>query len=231
MTDTLDPEAVFFDIGGVIVQLESIQSGHQNFVDSLLETYQSPLPPAEALETWRSVLGEYFREGEGTEYLTAREGYRRATDAILSEDARETEWESIFQQIHDEHAEAYPDAVETIERLAEADFHLGVISDVDHDEGQRLLEAFGVREAFDSFTSSEEVGLKKPDQAMFETALEKANVDGDEAVMIGDRYANDMEGGKEAGMTTIAYGADDGPAVDYHVDDLREILSLLALED
>lgn len=231
MTETLDPEAVFWDIGGVIVQLESIQSGHRDFVESLLETYQSPHPPAEALATWRSVLGEYFRGSDGNEYLTAREGYRRATDAILAGDADETDWEKRFQRIHDEHASANPDAVETIERLAETDRHVGVISDVDHEEGRRLLETFGVNQHFDSFTTSEEVGLKKPDREIFETALEKAGVDGREAIMIGDRYANDMEGGKEVGMTTVAYGADDGPAVDHHVEDLRELLALLSIEE
>ena len=231
VTETLDPEAVFWDIGGVIVRLESIQSGHRDFVESLLDAYQSPLPPAEALDTWRSVLGEYFRGGDGNEYLTAREGYRRATDAILTGDADETDWERRFQRIHDEHASANPDAVETIERLAETDRHVGVISDVDHEEGKRLLETFGVGRHFDSFTTSEEVGLKKPDPEIFETALEKAGVDGPESVMIGDRYANDMEGAKAVGMTTIAYGADDGPAVDHHVDDLREILALLPAEE
>lgn len=231
MTGTLDPEAVFWDIGGVIVRLESVQSGHREFVESLLDAYQSPLPPTDALDTWRSVLGEYFRGGDGNEYLTAREGYRRATDAILEPDAAGTDWKERFQRIHDEHASPNPDAVETIERLAETDLHVGVISDVDDEEGKRLLETFGVRRHFDSFTTSEEVGLKKPDPEIFETALGKAGVEGEEAVMIGDRYANDMVGGAEAGMTTIAYGADDGPAVDYHVDDLREILALLSIEE
>lgn len=231
VTDTLDPEAVFWDIGGVIVQLESIQSGHQDFVDSLLDSYQSPLPPADALKTWRSMLGEYFRGGEGTEYRTAREGYRQATDAILSGDVEETEWKPLFQRIHDEHATPHPDAIETIERLAESDLHLGVISDVDDEEGKRLLDAFGVRGHFDSFTSSEAVGFKKPDQAMFETALRKADVDPGTAVMIGDRYENDMLGASEAGMVTVGYGTEEGPAVDYRVDDLREILELLGLSD
>ena len=231
VTETLDPEAVFWDIGGVIVQLESIQSGHRDFVESLLDAYRSPLPPAEALDTWRSVLGEYFRGGEGNEYLTAREGYRRATDAILAGDASETDWEERFRRIHDEHASANPDAVETIERLAETDLHVGVISDVDHEEGQRLVERFGVGRHFDSFTTSEEVGLKKPDPEIFETALAKAGVDGSAAVMIGDRYANDMEGGKAVGMTTVAYGADGGPAVDHQVEDLRELLALLSIEE
>lgn len=224
---TLDPDAIFFDIGGVIVELESVQAGHADFVDSLLETYQSPLPPREALAAWRDALGEYFRGGEGTEYRLAREGYRRATDEILTTDVEDTDWESLFRRIHDEHATPHEDVIETINALAGSDYHLGVISDVDHEEGIRLLERFGVREAFDSVTTSEEVGFKKPDSAMFETALRKANVEPGAAVMIGDRYENDMKGAHAVGMTTVAYGAEDGPAVDYSVTDIRELLDLL----
>lgn len=231
MTEQIDPAAVFWDIGGVIVNLESIQSGHRSFVESLLEEYQSPLPPADALATWRSTLGEYFRGGEGTEYLTAREGYRRAISEILTGTAEDADWEPLFRQIHDDHAEPNDGAVETIRGLSEGAFHLGVISDVDDEEGKRLLETFRVRQYFDSFTSSEAVGYKKPDRRMFETALKKAAVEAEDAVMIGDRYANDMEGADALGMTTIAYGAEDGPAVDYHVEDLREILDLVEMDD
>lgn len=226
----IDPDAVFWDIGGVIVELESIQSGHSEFVESLLAEYQSPLPPAEALETWRNTLGEYFRGGEGTEYRTAREGYRVAVNEILSGSADDADWASLFQQIHDEHAEPNDGAAETIRQLSEGEFHLGVISDVDDEEGERLLETFGVRTYFDSYTSSEAVGYKKPDRRMFETALEKAGVEGEQAVMIGDRYANDMEGADALGMTTIAFGAEDGPAVDYHVEELQEILGLVGMD-
>lgn len=231
MTET-DLDAVFWDIGGVIVRLETIQVGHREFVESLLAEYDSSLSVEEALDTWRSELGAYFRGGEGTEYRTAREGYRVAVDAILDDnfDADEVAWESLFQRIHDEYARPHDGAVETIAALAETDLHLGVISDVDHDEGRRLLDNFGVLSQFDAFTSSEEVGYKKPDSRIFATALEKAGVDSGDGLMIGDRYRNDMEGANDVGMTTVAYGAEDGPAVDYQITDLREVLEIVGVD-
>lgn len=228
MTD--EYEAVFWDIGGVILQMESVTKGHQAFVQELVGTYESPLSTGEALETWRDVLGEYFAATEGTNYRPASEGYTHAIDAIVTADPADIDWQSLFTQVHEEHAAPNPGAVETIERLAETPLHVGVISDVDHEEGQRILENIGVRTAFNSFTSSEEVGRKKPDQAMFETALGKADVDAGRSIMIGDRYSHDMKGGREAGMTTVAYGADDGPAVDYHVENLTAVLPIVGLE-
>lgn len=231
MTET-DLDAVFWDIGGVIVRLETIQAGHREFVESLLAEYDSSLSVEEALDTWRSELGTYFRGGEGTEYRTAREGYQVAVDAILDDnfDADEVEWEPLFQRIHDEYAQPHDGVVETIAALAATDLHLGVISDVDHEEGKRLLENFGVLSHFDAFTSSEEVGYKKPDSRIFATALEKADVDGEDGLMIGDRYRNDMEGAADVGMTTVAYGAEDGPAVDYQITDLQEVLEIVGID-
>lgn len=228
MTDTY--EAVFWDVGGVILRLESVQEGHYAFISALLDTYESDQTVETALETWRETLGAYFRETEGNDYRPARDGYRRAVDAILDADADDVAWKPLFNDSYNECATAYPDAIETIERLDETAMHLGIISDVDHEEGKRLLESLGVLDAFDSVTTSEEVGRKKPDQAMFETALEKAGVAPERSVMIGDRYSHDMVGGHEAGMTTVAYGADDGPAVDYSVDDLTEVLSIVGVD-
>ncbi|WP_240334651.1 HAD family hydrolase [Halorussus sp. MSC15.2] len=66
---------------------------------------------------------------------------------------------------------------------------------------------------------------------MFETALREADVAADEALMIGDRYEHDVAGAKDVGLATVAYGAEDGPAVDYRVDDLREILDIVGVRD
>ncbi|MFU8869843.1 HAD family hydrolase, partial [Natronococcus sp.] len=105
--------------------------------------------------------------------------------------------------------------------------HVGVVSDVDDEEGKWMLERFGVREAFDSITTSEEVGRTKPDPAMFETALEKAGVEPARSLMIGDRYDHDVRGADEAGLHGVAFGAEDGPAVAYRIESPPEILEIV----
>lgn len=225
-----DIEAVFWDIGGVILRMESARTGHRAFVEWLVSEYETDYPAEEALLTWRETLGEYFDERTGTEFRASREGYRRAVDAVLAEDIRESEWRDQFEQIHTEHAESNPDAVETIEILADTPLHIGVLSDVDHEEGKRLLEGFDLFDQFDSFTTSEEVGKTKPDPAMFETALEKADVEPTAAMMVGDRYSHDMQGGRQAGLRTVGYGTDAGPAVDYQIRNLREVLTILDVD-
>ncbi len=217
---------MFWDIGGVILDIESVRDAHEVFLRRLVETHAPDTPVEDAIQTWRTAVGRYFSEREGTEFRPARTAYDRTVAEIAGESIPAPEWRPAFEAATSETLRPNPDAVETIDRLAESELHVGVLSDVDTEEGFRILEAFGVRERFDSIITSEMVGRTKPDRRMFETALREADVTAGEAIMIGDRYEHDMAGASAVGMTTIAYGADDGPDVDYAVDDLREVLSI-----
>lgn len=231
MPDHIDADAVFWDIGGVILDVESVRGAHREFVQRLCAEHDTPYGPDEALEAWRETIGAYFREREGTSFRPAREAYRLAVDEILETDLADSAWRDTFREVLDERAEPNPDAVAAIERLADAPVHQGVLSDVDHDEGERLLDLFGVRDLVDAYTSSESVGRTKPDPAMFEAALEAAGVAPEQAVMVGDRYDHDVAGAARLGLTTVAYGTEDGPAVDHRLDDLRSLPALLGVEN
>ncbi|AGB30836.1 HAD-superfamily hydrolase, subfamily IA, variant 3 [Natrinema pellirubrum DSM 15624] len=224
-----DPEweAVFWDIGGVILGLESVQGAHAEFVAQLCDRYDLETTVDEAVETWRTTVGDYFRERDGTEFRSARDGYHRAVAAIVGEEVPREEWEPLFEEIVAASIEPVPGAVEAIERLADRDLHVGVVSDVDDAEGKRMLERFGVREHFDSITTSEEVGYTKPDPAMFETAIEKAGVAPERSLMIGDRYDHDVKGADESGLHGVAFGAEAGPAVSYRIESPEEILEIV----
>ncbi|SER79203.1 HAD family hydrolase [Natrinema salaciae] len=220
-------EAVFWDIGGVILALDSVQSAHGEFVADLCERHGVDATVEEAIDTWRTTVGDYFRERDGTEFRSARDGYHRGVEAIVGEEIPRDEWQPRFDEVVRSSIEPVPGVVETIDRLADRDLHVGVISDVDDAEGRTMLERFGVREQFDSITTSEEVGRTKPDPAMFETALEKAGVDPGRSLMIGDRYDHDVKGADDAGLHGVAFGADDGPAVAYRIDAPGEILDIV----
>lgn len=221
-----DWDAVFWDIGGVILDTESVRSAHRQFISDVLAEHDVAVAVDEALETWRNELGTYFRERLGTNYRPARRGYDRAIDAIIK-DVPDDAWRPHLDRAFRVHLSPNPNTRSTLATLADQDLHLGVISDIDSDEGRQILELFGVREHFDAITTSEEVGRTKPDPAMFETALEKAGVEPHRSLMVGDRYTHDMEGAARHGITTVAYTAADGPAVDYTVTDLQEVVEIV----
>ena len=223
-------DAVFWDIGGVILELESVQAAHAAFVEELVEEHDLELSVEEAVDAWRTAVGDHFRKREGTEFQSAREAYAVGVEALVGEDLPRERWEPDFERHVESSIEPIPGAVETIRELARRDIHVGVVSDVDDDAGKEMLESFGVREHFDSITTSEEVGRTKPDPAMFETALEKADADPERSLMIGDRYDHDVKGADEMEINGVAFGAEDGPAAAYRIESLEEVLEIVERE-
>ncbi|EAQ48123.1 YjjG family noncanonical pyrimidine nucleotidase [Leeuwenhoekiella blandensis] len=74
---------------------------------------------------------------------------------------------------------------------------------------------------FKTITSSESVGVKKPDARIFKHALELAAADPKKSVMIGDNYEADILGAQNMGLHTICFN--------YHKAKLPE--SLVAIDD
>lgn len=220
-------EGVFWDIGGVILSLDSVQRGHAAFVEELCDRYPCAGDRETAIDRWRRAVGDYFADRDEMAFRPAREAYDRANDEILEIEIDRSEWRPLFHDVVERYIETNEESTETIQELADSDLHVGVISDVDTDEGRRILQTFGLYDSFDSFTTSEEVGKTKPHSAMFETALDKSAVTAQHSLMIGDRYRNDMEGAKAVGLSTVGYGTKDGEAVDYQIDDLSELLDIV----
>jgi putative hydrolase of the HAD superfamily len=228
-TDTTDRnyDTVFWDIGGVIVNLASIREGYAAFISELAAHHG--LDPEAALEEWKSTLGEHFKAADGAEYQSAREGYRKATAALFDGDPPD-DWELVLEEATAATLRAEDGAVETIETLHEAGIQQAIVSDIDTAEAHDMLESFGVHECFDHITTSEEVGYKKPDSRMFEDALEGTGADPERTVMVGDRHRNDIAGAAEVGIDTVGYGEDAwGPETDHEIEDLRELLDIVGV--
>jgi len=222
-------EAVLWDVGGVILDLGSVRAGHRAFAAWLAEAYGLG-PVEDVIATWRQAVGDYFRERDGTAFRPAREAYARAVAACVGEPVPRAAWEDPFWETVGSHLRATEGAAETIERLAAAGLHQGVVSDIDAAEGRFILGRLGVLDAFDAVTTSEDVGRTKPDPAIFEAALEAAGVAPDRALMVGDRYRHDMAGAARLGIHTAAFGAADGPAVEYRLASLRDLPVLVGVE-
>jgi len=225
-------DAVFWDVGGVILDIDSIMRGQRAFVERAVTEYDLDVPVDEALRIWQEAMREHFAGREHGEYRTAREGRRKAAEALFGEPP--ADWRKLHEQVTAAETTTNPGAVETIRALHDAGVYQAIVSDADEGGIPDMLERFGIRDCVSHITTSEEVGYTKPDQRMFETAFEKtrrAGVDPLRGVMVGDKYRNDMEGGTEAGLTTASYGADDGPAVDHHLENLRDLLDVVGVAE
>lgn len=86
--------------------------------------------------------------------------------------------------------------------LKERGYQLGVIANQIPGTVQRLTK-WDLLQYFDVLAPSAELGMSKPDPAIFLWALREARCDPKDAVMIGDRIDNDVLPAKALGMRTV----------------------------
>ena len=95
----------------------------------------------------------------------------------------------------------YPQTEPLLEQLAER-YRLGVIANQPAGTDERL-ERYGLAHYFEVCVSSGDVGMEKPDPAIFHLALEQAGCVPTESVMLGDRLDNDIRPAKALGFRTV----------------------------
>jgi putative hydrolase of the HAD superfamily len=92
-----------------------------------------------------------------------------------------------------------------LDSLRERDLATGLVSNA-FDPGWLLhedLARMGIAERLDAAVFSSEVGKRKPHPAIFEAMLERLGVMPEDALFVGDRRLEDVQGAKELGMTTV----------------------------
>ncbi len=102
------------------------------------------------------------------------------------------------------HHVPFPDTHATVERLARQ-AHLGLITNGAPAIQRAKLAGSGVAEFFapDLVVISGDLGVGKPDPAIFRVALARAGVSADAALMIGNSLRNDVVGAQNAGIRAI----------------------------
>ncbi len=84
-------------------------------------------------------------------------------------------------------------------------YTLHIITNGFNDVQHLKLKNSGISNYFSTVTTSEEVGVKKPNPLIFTSALEKANADSKASIMIGDTFEADILGAEAVGMKTMYY--------------------------
>lgn len=137
---------------------------------------------------------------------------------------------------HSEEEVPYPDVVSTLTELKQRGYKLGVVANQKYGTEQRLKN-WNLLQFFYFIAASAELGMAKPEPAIFKWALEQADCHPQNVVMVGDRLDNDMAPANRFGIHSVrllrglgAYhkpqSADEKP--EYTISSLAELLDLLA---
>ncbi len=163
-------------------------------------------------EAWRRALveagGTFTDAAFENEYAACRAAQDRSfrvhlATAFLGPDADVRALETLAARYwHYPPSALHTDVVPTLTNLRDAGYRLGVIAN-QPSQVRLAMERDGLVPFFEVWGISDDLGLHKPDPALYRRTLELAGVEGDRTVMVGDRLDYDMRPARAAGMHTV----------------------------
>ncbi len=220
-------EAVFFDLGGTLLDLNTDRRAHLEMMRRLQQRWGLPLSPEGILERFEART-EAAVAKLGTTWVGDRELKRKVLAGLLDGmglPLTETRWRDFLGAHDREHLRwlrLFPEAEGVLKDLQTTQVHVGLLSDVDEDFLQLCLFRFPLAGLLSSITTSEEVGAAKPHEAIFHRALDKARCAPERAVHVGDSLERDARGAQRAGMRSVLIAPGGGEGPDHVVPSLEE---------
>ncbi|GGG03670.1 haloacid dehalogenase [Paenibacillus albidus] len=131
------------------------------------------------------------------------------------------------------HWKAFDYTIPTLRSLRQKGYRLGLISNW-NETAREVLADNRLEEELDEIIISSEVGIEKPDPAIFEFALAKADVTAKQSLYIGDNYYDDVKGSQKVGMECLLinpYGSQGIEELNYSqvITSIQEVASYLEL--
>jgi HAD superfamily hydrolase (TIGR01509 family) len=199
--------ACIFDAGGTLVQpdwprLSQIAEGVSG------RAFEASDMGRAFGEMLRAVGVEMQREGFvlPDEMKRPHWPFRRMYGALGLDEAA---CDSVVEKLDGAHLERHlwcgvnADVPHVLDELKRQGLLLAVISNTEDGRLVDSLEAAGVADRFDLLIDSHLVGKRKPDAAIFRLALERLEVEADEAAYVGDSYVHDALAARAVGLRGI----------------------------
>jgi putative hydrolase of the HAD superfamily len=112
---------------------------------------------------------------------------------------------------------------EALDLLLAEGYRLGVISNADG-RMESVLERTGLRSRVEFVVDSQEVGVEKPDPAIFHEGIRRLGLPAREVLYVGDLYPVDVVGARSAGLQALLL--DPSGRLEHPVDRIPSVLQL-----
>lgn len=166
--------------------------------------------PAQHLETYQEINQALWREVEKGTYTANEVSSIRFTQLLETLDlvADPAEMTNTYRRGLSNLGELYPGALDLLESLNGR--RLGLVSNGIGQVQRDRMERLKLNRFFDGVAISGEVGVAKPNPAIFEH-LGFDDIDPKDTIMIGDSLTSDIPAGANAGFATCWYNPHNKP--------------------
>ncbi|GAB4158720.1 MAG: HAD-IA family hydrolase [Candidatus Dojkabacteria bacterium] len=156
-------------------------------------------------------------------------------DLSLLPDAEDLYWNYFMESI-----ELYPGVIDTLKQINDAGIKIAIVSDGSLSLRIRKTKAAGLLPYVDEIVASEEVIFEKPFSAIFTLALNKLDINAEDAIMVGNNMKNDIRGAQLVGIKAGLFdpevdgnveGREDSIKPDFTLKTMPELLVQLGLSN
>jgi FMN phosphatase YigB (HAD superfamily) len=216
-------KAIFFDANGVLYS----RVHRQRFIQAFLQELGLQMPDLYSLKAATAEIHDQALRGQvsNDEYFNAVLRFCGVTDPSLMVHGR-----IALDRDHGD-IQLFTGVKETLLELKTRGLILGIVTDAAVPKAKKLewFKTKGLNIHWDAYANSMDLGVRKPDGAMYQDALSQAGVLRTEAVFVGhDR--RELEGAKAVGLMTIAFNYDREAKADFYIDYFPELLNFPFLQ-
>jgi putative hydrolase of the HAD superfamily len=239
------PEVLYLDVGDTLIRAHPSWAGvyRHGLLEAGIDVSEDDLERALLAET---QAGGWWLVEDPFE-PTEENSWQRIVEfdsAVLARVGHRALPHDVFRRIEDAFARrsawhVFPDVMPALDTLREAGVRMCVISNFVWG-GPELIHDLELASHFEALVISARVGYQKPNQGIFEHALQQMHVEPARALHVGDSYKADVLGARRVGIHAVLIdrtGRDPARVREEHdeadlpvVTDLFELLDLLGLE-
>lgn len=214
-------EAVLFDLDGTLLNREVTFRRFLERQFSRLPGILGSVPMSEYVK----CAEEFDRRGYSNQQYTFREASLAlslpsgAADRLLND----------FEQSFPDECVPFPGLRRMLVQLRGHHVLTGIVTNGSSKRQRRKVSMMGLGPLMDAVIVSEEVGLSKPDVAIFQAALDQLGVSPAHAMHVGDHPDADINGARRSGLFAVWKRNPIWPSpsvVDAVIDSLEEIVPL-----
>ena len=231
--------AVLFDLDATLMDHDAARvAGFATHVAEWLGEMQ-PSELERLDEEWRRLETLHYEQYASGECSAAEQRRRRvrgmhdALERALPSESEADAWFAGYLDHYRAQWRAFEDVVPALEALGSThpDLALGIVTNGEGEPQRAKLAAIGLADRFATVVASGEVGLAKPDAAIFALACERLGVEPAQTAHVGDRLDFDAQAASAAGLHGIwldRLGTQRAPRELTRIATLRELPAVLS---
>jgi FMN phosphatase YigB (HAD superfamily) len=234
---------ILFDFGGTLFSYRSVRESLAKTIGEAAARFDSSKSRQEIGSAYNVASAEAWKASANQPYynhrdvmmdsyrLFARELGHEASDDILNQ---------MYEDIRGAIVESFElreNCLSTLGILRDRGLGLAIVSNIDDDYLNPMVERCGIGPYLDRWTSSEAAQSCKPDSGFFLYCAKLADCEPERALYVGDSPFHDIKGAKGVGMSTaliveegvVAPGQDEieRPDPDFEIRRLEELIEIV----